>query len=40
MKETDRRILRILIPVILEKDPPRKLPKPTPKVVNARPVTF
>ena len=27
-------------PASLESDPPKKLPRPTPKVVRARPVTF
>ena len=28
------------LPESLISDPPKKLPKPTPKVVSARPVTF
>ena len=28
------------LPESLIRDPPKKLPKPTPKVVRARPVTF
>ena len=30
----------ISLPVILTSEEPKKLPKPTPKVVIARPVTF
>ena len=29
-----------LLPDSLMSEPPKKLPKPTPKVVRARPVTF
>ena len=36
----DRTMLGTSLPVSLMRLPPKKLPKPTPKVVMARPVTF
>ena len=36
----DRAMFGTSLPVSLMSEPPKKLPKPTPKVVMARPVTF